>query len=76
MQLRSGEPTQFSAQFSNARPSHDVQDVLCVEFLRNGAVVSGMPDGEVYYWLPSDTEDMGLEVRNSDAILRNSVAIL
>ncbi len=50
--------------------------MLCVEFLRNGAVVSGMPDGEVYYWLPSDTEDMGLEVRNSDAILRNSVAIL
>ena len=57
-------------------PPHDIQDVLCVEFLRNGAVVSGMPDGEVYYWLPSDTEDMGLEVRNSDAILRNSVAIL
>ena len=56
--------------------NNDIQDVLCVEFLRNGAVVSGMPDGEVYYWLPSDTEDMGLEGRNSDAILRNSVAIL
>jgi hypothetical protein len=76
LQLRTGDPTQFSAQFSDAHPSHDNQDVLCVEFLRNGAVVSGMPDGEVYYWLPSDTEDMGLEVRNSDAILRNSVAIL
>ena len=34
---------------------------MCVEFLRNGAVVSGMPDGEVYYWLPSDTEDMGID---------------
>ena len=61
MQLRTGEPTQFSAQFSDAHPSHDTQDVLCVEFLRNGAVVSGMPDGEVYYWLPSDTEDMGVD---------------
>ena len=48
---------------------------MCVEFLRNGAVVSGMPDGEVYYWLPSDTEDMGVDgtpPRNSGAILRNS----
>ena len=61
MQLRTGEPPQFSAQFSDAHPSHDTQDVLCVEFLRNGAVVSGMPDGEVYYWLPSDTEDMGVD---------------
>jgi microtubule-associated protein-like 6 len=41
--------------------NNDIQDVLCVEFLRNGAVVSGMPDGEVYYWLPSDTEDMGVD---------------
>ena len=51
---------------------------MCVEFLRNGAVVSGMPDGEVYYWLPSDTEDMGVDgtpPRNSGAILSQFCAI-
>ena len=44
-----------------AKDAPQVQDVMCVEFLANGNIVTGMASGDIYLWKPM-AETHGMQV--------------
>ena len=39
----------------------EVQDVMCVEFLANGNIVTGMASGDIYLWKPAGGDTPGMQ---------------
>ena len=44
-----------------AKDAPQVQDGMCVEFLANGNIVTGMASGDIYLWKPM-AETHGMQV--------------
>ena len=54
-----------------AKDAPQVQDVMCVEFLANGNIVTGMASGDIYLWKPM-AETHGMQVGAAAAIARRA----